>query len=127
MACISLLEISTIEACFAPLDIASKPMEPVPEYKSRTLKPSTEPKMLKRASLVLEDVGRTPFSFRGGNARPRKSPVIIRILAENEGLEPPSLTAAVFKTADLPISLVLQTAFNIETFYANFFYFKYNV
>ena len=27
---------------------------------------------------------------------------------EEEGLEPPSLTAAVFKTADLPISLFLQ-------------------
>ena len=30
------------------------------------------------------------------------------LLAEEEGLEPPSLTAAVFKTADLPISLFLQ-------------------
>lgn len=29
-------------------------------------------------------------------------------LAEEEGLEPPSLAAAVFKTADLPISLFLQ-------------------
>ncbi len=29
---------------------------------------------------------------------------------EEEGLEPPSLTAAVFKTADLPISLFLQRA-----------------
>lgn len=28
--------------------------------------------------------------------------------AEEEGLEPPSLAAAVFKTADLPISLFLQ-------------------
>ena len=28
----------------------------------------------------------------------------------NKGLEPPSLTAAVFKTADLPISLFLQRA-----------------
>ena len=30
------------------------------------------------------------------------------LFAEEEGLEPPSLTAAVFKTADLPISLFLQ-------------------
>ena len=29
-------------------------------------------------------------------------------LAEDEGLEPPSLTTAVFKTADLPVSLILQ-------------------
>ena len=32
------------------------------------------------------------------------------LFAEEEGLEPPSLTAAVFKTADLPISLFLQRA-----------------
>lgn len=30
--------------------------------------------------------------------------------AEDEGLEPPSPRAAVFKTADLPISLILQRA-----------------
>ena len=30
------------------------------------------------------------------------------LFTEEEGLEPPSLTAAVFKTADLPISLFLQ-------------------
>ena len=30
------------------------------------------------------------------------------VLAEIEGFEPPSLTTAVFKTADLPISLYLQ-------------------
>ena len=35
-------------------------------------------------------------------------------LAEEEGLEPPSLTAAVFKTADLPISLFLQGNTRIE-------------
>ena len=35
-------------------------------------------------------------------------------LAEEEGLEPPSLTAAVFKTADLPISLFLQGFPRIE-------------
>lgn len=71
--------------------------------------------MLKSASLVLEDVGRMPLSFMGSRARPRKSPVIIRI-TENEGLEPPSLTAAVFKTADLPISLVLLAKENIQNY-----------
>ena len=38
------------------------------------------------------------------------------LLAEEEGLEPPSLTAAVFKTADLPISLFLQGFPRIEKF-----------
>ena len=36
------------------------------------------------------------------------------LFAEEEGLEPPSLTAAVFKTADLPISLFLQGFPRIE-------------
>ena len=36
------------------------------------------------------------------------------VLTEEEGLEPPSLTAAVFKTADLPISLFLQGNTRIE-------------
>ena len=38
------------------------------------------------------------------------------LFAEEEGLEPPSLTAAVFKTADLPISLFLQGFPRIENF-----------
>ena len=104
IACKRLLEISTIVAELAPLDMASKPTAPVPAYKSKTLKPCIQPIMLKRASLVFEDVGRTFLSFKGNKARPRKSPAVIRILAENEGLEPPSLTAAVFKTADLPLA-----------------------
>ncbi len=37
-------------------------------------------------------------------------------LAEEEGLEPPSLTAAVFKTADLPISLFLQAECKVKKF-----------
>lgn len=37
----------------------------------------------------------------------RKSQEYDENLTEKEGLEPPSLTAAVFKTADLPISLFL--------------------
>ena len=38
------------------------------------------------------------------------------LLAEEEGLEPPSLTAAVFKTADLPISLFLQAECKVKKF-----------
>jgi hypothetical protein len=52
------------------------------------------------------------------------------LLAEDEGLEPPSLAAAVFKTADLPISLIFlgenkyrkPTTF-LKGFYALFFIF----
>ena len=40
----------------------------------------------------------------------RKNALMGRFFTEEEGLEPPSLTAAVFKTADLPISLFLQRA-----------------
>ncbi len=39
-----------------------------------------------------------------------KNALMGRFFTEEEGLEPPSLTAAVFKTADLPISLFLQRA-----------------
>ena len=39
----------------------------------------------------------------GNKKAPRRE-----LFTEEEGLEPPSLTAAVFKTADLPISLFLQ-------------------
>ena len=42
------------------------------------------------------------------NKKSRRKPTLF--LAEEEGLEPPSLTAAVFKTADLPISLFLQAS-----------------
>ena len=44
----------------------------------------------------------------------KKTPFWGSFLAEEEGLEPPSLTAAVFKTADLPISLFLQGYPRIE-------------
>ena len=40
----------------------------------------------------------------------KKRPQGAFFFTEEEGLEPPSLTAAVFKTADLPISLFLQRA-----------------
>ena len=40
----------------------------------------------------------------------KKGPFMRGFFTEEEGLEPPSLTAAVFKTADLPISLFLQRA-----------------
>ncbi len=43
-------------------------------------------------------------------ANKRKTPSWGVFFTEEEGLEPPSLTAAVFKTADLPISLFLQRA-----------------
>lgn len=42
-----------------------------------------------------------PLQYHYGNL-PKKR-------AEDEGLEPPSLAAAVFKTADLPISLIFRT------------------
>ena len=43
-------------------------------------------------------------------ANKRKNALMGRFFTEEEGLEPPSLTAAVFKTADLPISVFLQRA-----------------
>ncbi len=44
------------------------------------------------------------------NEQMKKNALMGRFFTEEEGLEPPSLTAAVFKTADLPISLFLQRA-----------------
>lgn len=54
-----------------------------------------------------------PVAIPGG-AKSKKDQQNAGLFAEEEGLEPPSLTAAVFKTADLPISLFLQARYKIK-------------
>ena len=52
------------------------------------------------------------MTYHDKEVEKEKTPSWGVFFTEEEGLEPPSLTAAVFKTADLPISLFLQRAGN---------------
>ena len=69
---------STKSQCSAPQESASKPMEPVPQNKSRHLDPGRyESNQLKRVSRTIPLVGRKSFFISKGIFRPRHRPLII--------------------------------------------------